>query len=469
MSLLGVVIAPHPPILIPEIGKGEEQEAKKTIEGMGKMATFAKEQKPEIVVVLSPHGNMFRDGICILDADALEGDFLDFGFASYRMKKKTSRFFLERLRTALESTSFSYLFMTREEAHVYAGRFTLDHGALVPLYFMDKEYDDYQVIHITPGGLDLQEIDRFGTLLGKVADEMEQRVLILASADLSHCLKDAGPYTFSKEGPVFDQIVVDSIGEKHYDDLLNMKPHLYEPAGQCGLRPIVMALGAMEGLESQPEVFSYEGPYGVGYMTAAISVIGKSQPTKHQATKSTVKSDPFVALARKSVEYWTKEGQHLDWADYKRALTDLEFVEQVEQDRSGAFVSLHLDGRLRGCIGTVEPTRAHLALEIIHNAVEACAFDPRFPAVEPWELANLDISVDILKTPEPIESWTELDPLRYGVIVEKGRRRGLLLPHLDGVETVEAQLDIAMQKAGILSIKNATVYRFEVVRHEDGS
>ena len=133
--------------------------------------------------------------------------------------------------------------------------------------------------------------------------------------------------------------------------------------------------------------------------------------------------------------------------------------------RAGVFVSLHEEGKLRGCIGTILPTRGSIAEEIIGNAVSASTRDPRFSPVRPDELDRLEISVDVLTEPEIINSREELDVKRYGVIVSSGHKRGLLLPDLDGVDTVDEQLSIAMRKGGITSRDNYTLERFEVIRH----
>ena len=141
------------------------------------------------------------------------------------------------------------------------------------------------------------------------------------------------------------------------------------------------------------------------------------------------------------------------------------FRSELYQNRAGAFVSLKEDGRLRGCIGTIQAVRGSLAEEIMHNAVSACSEDPRFTPVEAWELERLTISVDVLGETEKISSPEELDVTRYGVIVTKGARRGLLLPNLEGVDTIEQQIAIAKQKAGIKDHENVELERFEVIRH----
>ena len=133
---------------------------------------------------------------------------------------------------------------------------------------------------------------------------------------------------------------------------------------------------------------------------------------------------------------------------------------------AGVFVSLKKKGRLRGCIGTVFPQQGNIIEETIHNAISAGHRDPRFHPVRDEELDDLDISVDVLRASEPVDGKEDLDPERYGVIVRSGRKQGLLLPNLEGVDTVEEQVDIARQKAGISPGEPLELERFEVVRYK---
>jgi AmmeMemoRadiSam system protein A len=166
---------------------------------------------------------------------------------------------------------------------------------------------------------------------------------------------------------------------------------------------------------------------------------------------------PLVELARKTIESYVRE---------KRTIEPTEELGPEMQGQSGAFVSLHdRRGNLRGCIGTIEPQQPTVAQEVIQNAISAATRDPRFPPVQPEELEDLDVKVDVLTEPELIDSRDQLDPKRYGVIVESGWRRGLLLPDLEGVDTVEYQLEIAMRKAGIRPDEPIKLYRFEVKRY----
>jgi len=165
---------------------------------------------------------------------------------------------------------------------------------------------------------------------------------------------------------------------------------------------------------------------------------------------------PLARLAKKTVETYVREGKTVQ----------LEELAPEMRGRAGVFVSIHKSGELRGCIGTFEPQKANVAEEIIANAVSSATRDPRFLRIMPSELDQLSYSVDVLTLPQPIPSQDQLDPKRYGVIVEAGGRKGLLLPDLEGVDSVDYQIDICRQKAGILPDEPVRLYRFEVRRYK---
>ncbi|HEY5466824.1 MAG TPA: AmmeMemoRadiSam system protein A [Clostridia bacterium] len=178
--------------------------------------------------------------------------------------------------------------------------------------------------------------------------------------------------------------------------------------------------------------------------------------------------DPFVAFARAAVLAWINDRKLLGWNEYADDKhRDPAIAERMKGESAGAFVSLHLHGLLRGCIGTIEPIRASLAEEISSNAVSACSRDPRFSPVRMEELDGLEINVDILHPPVPHIGLIDWDVRRYGVIVA-GRhgRRGILLPDLEGVDSAAEQMSIAMQKAGLSSGEVENVWIFEVERHD---
>lgn len=166
---------------------------------------------------------------------------------------------------------------------------------------------------------------------------------------------------------------------------------------------------------------------------------------------------PLVKLAKETIELYVRERKVLNMRD--------EDLTPEMKERAGVFVSLKVRGGLRGCIGTFEPCERDIANEVIRNAISSATCDPRFSPVRPEELESLEYSVDVLTAPEQANSLADLDPKRYGVIVKAGGRRGLLLPDLEGVDTVEEQVGIAMHKAGIPPGAPVTLFRFEVKRY----
>jgi AmmeMemoRadiSam system protein A len=165
---------------------------------------------------------------------------------------------------------------------------------------------------------------------------------------------------------------------------------------------------------------------------------------------------PLVRLAKRTVESYVRQGKAVP---PKRLTAEM-------KPRAGVFVSIHKGGELRGCIGTIEPQMANVAEEIMVNAISSAGRDPRFYPITANELKELEYSVDVLTEPEPVKSLKKLDPKRYGVIVQCGGRKGLLLPDLEGVESVEQQIDICCQKGGIAPEEPLKLYRFEVKRYK---
>lgn len=165
---------------------------------------------------------------------------------------------------------------------------------------------------------------------------------------------------------------------------------------------------------------------------------------------------PLVRLAKQAVENYVK----------KREFTRAKDLTPEMTAQAGTFVSIHKRGQLRGCIGTFEPTQSNVADEIVQNAISAAVRDPRFDPIKPTELADLDYSVDVLTAPEPVDSVKDLDTKKYGLIVQCGYRRGLLLPDLEGVKDVQTQVAICCQKGGISPGEPIKMFRFQVKRYK---
>jgi AmmeMemoRadiSam system protein A len=309
-------------------------------------------------------------------------------------------------------------------------------------------------VRIGLSGLSFEMHRALGRIIAQAADALGRTVAFIASGDLSHKLLAEGPYGFAPEGPVFDERIGEIFASGDLDELFAFDEEFCDAAAECGLRSFQIMAGALDGASFESRMLSNEGPFGVGYGVAILTPADTGDGHEEQI-------DPCIALARLSVETFVKTG--------KPAKLPPDVPVELLNRRAGAFVSLHEHGELRGCIGTISATTASIAQEILQNGIGACSRDPRFDAVRPDELDFLEYSVDILGDAEPIDSPEQLDVKRYGVIVTQGWKRGLLLPNLDGVDTVDYQLEIAKRKAGIHpAADDVQLERFEVVRHTRG-
>ena len=461
MSIQAAFIVPHPPLIIPAVGRGQEQAIQKTIDSYDEVGRQVAALEPETIIVTSPHATAYRDYFHISPGAGASGNM-----HQYRAFHTTlSCDYDAELASAIASLAESEGFPAGTQHERDA---SLDHATYIPLYFVNKFYENYRVVRCGLSGLGPLEHYRLGQIMARAVESLGRNAVFVASGDLSHKLTEDGPYGFAPEGPVFDAQITEAMADGDFLQFLSFDEGFCDKAAECGLRSFQIMAGALDGHAVKPRLLSYEGPFGVGYGVATFHVAEKDPNRKFAETyrqhmREHVESmrageDAYVALARESVEHFVREGAPL--------ARPQDLPAELLERRAGAFVSLHEHGRLRGCIGTTSATTSCLADEIIRNAISACSEDPRFDAVRADELDMLEISVDVLGEAEAIASPDELDPQRYGVIVSRGVRRGLLLPMLDGIDTVEKQIAIAKQKAGIGEYEDCSLQRFEVVRHE---
>ncbi len=433
--LIGAAFAPHPPIIIPEVGRGKEQEASKTIEGMQQLAEKTARMAPDTLVVLTPHSNT-RSVLTIASNHYWNGNLSQFGCTDVQLTIQSNTSLVNKIT---------------EEIGLSRTNLEMDHGTLVPLYYIQKEHNAFNIVLIGVGPYHSDALLSVSRNLGALLRKQDEKILILASGDLSHRLKQDGPYGLHPSGPMFDELVVKAFREKDLDQLKNIEPKIRENAAECGLNPFLAANEMMQGSYGEIELLSYEGPFGVGYLTAFIHC-------------EQVENHPYVQVAREAICQYVTTGKEIDPERNLTEIVEKNWLKENLKKQAGTFVSLHLNGNLRGSIGTIMPAYQNLIDEIIQNAIAAATKDPRFPAIQPEELSDLSVKVDVLGEMEAVESTDDLDPEKYGVMVESSYKRGVLLPDLDGIDTVVKQLEIAKQKAGIRQDEDMTVYRFQVRR-----
>lgn len=461
MSMLGAIITPHPPVLLPEVGGGREREIAATDRAMRTAAETVAAWQPDVIIVSSPHTILYRDYFHIAPGDGAVGDMSRFGAPEVRIQASYDTLLREEIIRRAEAEGLHAGTLGQRDSE-------LDHGVLIPLYYLRKAGVRCPIVRMGLSGFSPLDHYRLGKCVQDAVNALGRRAVFLASGDLSHKLKADGPYGYAPEGPQFDDAVTRTMASGDFLEFLTIDPALCERAAECGLRSFQVMAGALDGLIVESQLLSHEGTFGVGYAIALFPVTGRDDSRCYEKDYLLAKNDrlatrkasedPWVKLARRSLETYVKTGQRLT------SLPE-DLPAEMTTQQAGAFVSLHKNGQLRGCIGTIAPTCDNLAWEIVQNAVSACSRDPRFSPVRPDELDELEYSVDVLGAPEPVDSPAALDPKTYGVIVSCSGRRGLLLPDLDGVDSVEAQLSIALQKGGIRKNEPYKIERFMVVRH----
>ena len=315
-----------------------------------------------------------------------------------------------------------------------------EHSIEVQLPFLQYFKRDIRLVPIILSPSSGATYKEIGKELAKAIKDLNKEVVIIASSDMTH-------YEPQESAQRKDTQAIEAILDLDEDELLKRVDELN--ISMCGYAPAVALISAAKELgATRAELIRYQtsGDTTGDYF----SVVGYAGIILKEMS-------PLTRLAKVTAETYVKES---------RVLSPPKEPTPEMRQKAGVFVSIHKLGQLRGCIGTFEPQQENVAEETITNAISSATRDPRFSPIAPNELKDLDYNVDVLTKPEPIDSKDQLDPKKYGLIVECGTRKGLLLPDLEGVDSVDYQIDVCRQKAGILPDEPIKLYRFEVKRYK---
>ncbi len=407
-------------------------------------------EKQEVIGLVSPHAGYIYSGPvagAVISRIKFKETFIIIGPNHSGTGKPLSIMTEGKWKTPLgeveiDSALGKQILATSRHLQEDAAAHQFEHSIEVQLPFLQYFKPDIRIVPIMLAYASATAFKEIGREIAKAVRELKREVVIMASSDMTH-------YEPQESAEKKDAQAIEAILDLDEDELVKRVEELN--ISMCGYAPTVSLISAAKELGAKTaELVKYQtsgdttGDYSavVGYAGIIIKA---------------AEMHPLVQLARQTVETYVTEG--------KISLPPKELTPEMK-GRAGVFVSLHKFGELRGCIGTFEPTRKNIAEEIIHNAISSSTRDPRFPPVAPEELKDLEYSVDVLTTPKPIKDKSQLDPKKYGVIVECGFRRGLLLPDLEGVDSVDYQIDICRQKAGIAPDEPIQLYRFEVKRYK---
>ena len=401
----------HAPIVIPQVAGHRGNLCATSTRTMREVATRVVDSNPERLVLISPHSPRLNDRFCSWKGAHL-GDLSAFGFPQLSIDLPDAPEVAQSLSIPanLESTKGN----------------KLDHGAVVPLFFLVEAgwCGPTSILSVPWNGNQHEEIGRLLNMLpGKTA--------VIASGDMSHRLKKGAPAGYHPQAQNFDKAFVAALQANNWSKIAQI-PFQKEAAEDVVDSTRVAVAAAQRPLNA--EVLSYEGPWGVGYTQA---VFYDPAP-------------PLYAIARRAVR--------------SKVIGEEIVVPQGGPAAKGVFVTLNKAGKLRGCIGHIFPTCHTLYQEITEVAQLSATKDPRFPVVKVAELPSLQYEISVLEPPEEISNKSQLNPKKYGVIVSSGYKKGVLLPSLDGIDTIDMQLKIACRKAGIDQQTPMQVERFTVTK-----
>jgi MEMO1 family protein len=448
-SLVFCGIAPHPPIMVPEVGRESCAGVVNSIAAMAELTRRLIASGAESVILISPHAPLEADSFVAHEGPEVYGDFSKFHAPEAQLTARVNEELLDAIKEAAAAENYDVSNLREQD---------LDHGTTVPLYFLLQNGWEGKVVSLGYSFLSNEDHLNFGLCIKRAVDRLGRPVAFLASGDLSHRLKREAPAGYNPEAHLFDEQVVEALRANDPQRIVEIDHGLRRLAGECGFRSMLVAIGASSALSPSCEVLNYEAPFGVGYLVAQLA----NQPARLErlAQASAPDEIEIPMLARQAVETFVRSGNVLAALTSARGLLG---------SRAPCFVSLKtLRGDLRGCIGTIEPVQENLAQEIVANAISAAISDPRFEPVSEAELSDLRYSVDVLFPAEPAVIQ-DLDPAIFGVIVEdeSGAKRGLLLPDIPGIDDATQQVEIAARKAGIPRGEPIRLFRFKVERFRE--
>jgi len=272
---MGVVFAglsPHPPLIIPEVGGKRRKEIQKTIDSLKVFGKEVVDSNPDLVIIISPHGPVLRDGISVSYSKSLSGDFRDFGVPQANYEVESNLAFIDRLKNKTDKNDIKLVKLKKEDLKNYGLSNELDHGVMVPLHFLLKADLNVPIISISMGLLDYKTLYDFGELLDLTLKKMDLDGAVIASGDLSHKLKPGAPAGYNPEAEMFDKKLTNLLSQEKFNEVLTIDKTLIKKAGECGLRPIIMTLGSIQNYNVQSDLKSYEGPFGVGYAVCSFNI-----------------------------------------------------------------------------------------------------------------------------------------------------------------------------------------------------
>ncbi len=319
MSIVAAFMVPHPPMIVPEIGRGSEQQVEKTIKAYEKVAEEIAALKPETIIISSPHSVMYSNYFHVSPGARAKGSFAEFGAPQVKFDIEYDEELVNRIDAKAGTAHFPVGTLGEKNP-------SLDHGTMVPLWFILKKYKDFKLVRTGLSGFDLLKHYEYGMMIKDAVEALGRRVVYVASGDLSHKLQDYGPYGFAEEGPVYDSRIMDVCSGGRFGELFDFDENFCDKAAECGHRSFVIMAGALDGRAVEATQYSHEDVTGVGYGICSFMPKGddagrhflaaRLNRIEDELEQKRQKSDAYVKLARTSAEFFVKNGEVMPLPDW---------------------------------------------------------------------------------------------------------------------------------------------------------
>lgn len=456
---------PHPPVVVPSVGRGREAEAASTVQAMRRLAGAVAKWNPDVVAVVSPHSPRRAGALGIWGGERLRGALGRFGAPQAGVDLPRATGLAAALREQSRPGGLLWWEITGGE---------LDHGAVVPLWFLVEAGWGGETVVVGLGTAEGESWGDLGAALRAAGGLWGGRLAVLASGDMSHRLTPGAPGGFDPAGARFDRAFVRLIEEGRYRDIAQMDAGMVEQAGEDVVESTLAAAGACNFASNGRVLLSYEGPFGVGYAVALLhrddqernaeEVETRPADLGHWEDAEEAESGDWAAVLLESGRRAVAERLGLKWAG--EGAVDRGQAGEPGVRNGGVFVTLWTaEGELRGCVGSLEPACETLVEEVCRSALMAAFEDPRFPPLLAAELEGIRFEVSVLGEMEAVSGLESLDPRRFGLALKAaGDRRSVLLPGIAGLETAAAQLAAVRRKAGVRAGEPVDLFRFSVVK-----
>ncbi|MCL2572856.1 MAG: AMMECR1 domain-containing protein [Defluviitaleaceae bacterium] len=461
MAILRAYALPHPILSIPAVGRGEERKLGKTLAAFDSVAKEIAFLRPDTIVFITPHNVVYEDYFHISPGNGAKGNCEDFGTKHVRLALNYDPNFSACVAHVSGKYGISAKTLGEKNA-------PLDHGVMVPLWFINRRFSKFKAMRVSPSKLDTKAHYRLGQCIAEAAVNIGRRTVVIASGNLSRNLKEKAQTGYLNEALDYDNEILDIFTTGDFNRLLNIPHNIREQSDECGHMVFSILAGCLDRRHINSNIFSYENHMGAGYAVAGFApgphnenrnFLEQSENQQRRLVlKSRSEEDAYCILARRALEYWVLHGLELP--------IPAGLPNEMITNRAGAFVSIYVNEQLRGASGALGPTTDHIAAEIVKNALGISQGDKKFPAVTMEELPDLVYKVDVIGKPELILDVEELDVTRYGVIVSCSDAWGVMLPNQPNIETGQQQVDAVRKRAGIADDATVRLEKFEVQRHE---